>query len=65
MGEALDRNDPAIARLVAELDPEVIAAAEEVDRSLIRELLALSPFERVDRAARAAAMLQRYRRADD
>ena len=57
MGEALDRNDPTIARLVAELDPDVIAAAEEVDRSLIREQLALSPFERVNRAARIFARL--------
>lgn len=65
MGEALDRTDPTIARFVAELDPDVIAAAEEVDRSLIREMLALSPFERVDRAARIAAMLQRYHRVDD
>jgi hypothetical protein len=62
--EPLDTSDPTIARLVAELDPEVIAAAEEADRSLIRELLALTPLERVDRAARIAAMLRRYRRAD-
>jgi hypothetical protein len=65
MGEKLDRDDPAIARLVAELDPDVIAAAEEVDRSLIRELLELTPFERVNRTARIAAMLRRYRRVDD
>lgn len=64
MREPLDTSDPTIARLVAELDPEVIAAAEEADRSLIRELLTLTPLERVDRAASVAAMLRRYRRAD-
>ena len=62
MGEEIDRTDPIIGRLVAELDGDVIAAAEEVDRSLIRELRALSPFERVDRAAGIAEMLRRYRR---
>jgi hypothetical protein len=65
LAEALDRSDPTIARLVAELDPDVIAAAEEVDRSLIRDLLALSPLERLDRAARTAAMLERYHRVED
>jgi len=65
MGEPLDRTNPIIARLIADLDPDVIAAAEDVDRSLIREMLALSPFERIDRAARTAAMLRRYHLVDD
>jgi hypothetical protein len=64
MGEPLDRNDPRIARLIADLDPDVIAAAEEVDRTLIRELLSLPPLERVRRASRTAAMLRRYRRVE-
>lgn len=65
MGEELDRKDPIVARLVSELDADAIAAAEEVDRSLIRELLDLTPLERLDRAALLAAMLERYRRDAD
>jgi hypothetical protein len=44
-------------RLVAERDPLLIAAAEDVDRTLIAWYLSLSPVERLDACSRAAAAL--------
>jgi hypothetical protein len=55
-----------LALVLADLavhDSDVLLAAEEVDRSLIRLTLALSPLERVRTSAAAAATLDRLRRA--
>ena len=45
-------------------DPEVLLAAAEVDRSLIRLTLALPPLDRVRSAAAVAATLARFRRVE-
>lgn len=45
-----------------QLDPELIAASREVDRSLLRWALALSPRERLRMCSRAASLLLRLRR---
>jgi hypothetical protein len=49
---------------LAEHDPDVLLAAEEVDRSLIRLTLELPPLERVRSAAASAETLARFRRVD-
>jgi hypothetical protein len=65
MRQPVDISDPQVAQLIADLDADIVQAAGEVDRTLIEAALALSPLERVDRAARIAAMLRRYRRVEE
>ena len=45
-----------------ELDPEVLAAVDDVDRSLVRAHLALSPLERREAAFARREGLRRVRR---
>jgi hypothetical protein len=52
---------PALRRLAIEA-PDVLAAVAEVDRSLIRDALRLSPFERLRRAEAHARGLSSFRR---
>jgi hypothetical protein len=52
---------PALARLATE-DPDVLAAVADVDRSLIRDALRLSPFERLRRAEAHRRALARFHR---
>jgi hypothetical protein len=47
--------------LVAELDPDVLAAADEVDTSLIAAALARSPLERVEFARQMLKTLSSFR----
>jgi hypothetical protein len=56
-----DRDAAAKARaMLAEIDPDLAAAVDDVDRSLIREALARTPIERLrwceERAAEIEAM---------
>jgi phage gp36-like protein len=44
------------------IDPALVRAAAEVDRSLLRDALARSPLERLRAASRACAALARYTR---
>jgi hypothetical protein len=64
VGDAL-WNDPDLGPVLRELavsDPDLIAAVADVDRSQIRDALALTPEERLARATEAAAGLARYHR---
>jgi hypothetical protein len=47
-----------------EIDPDLVLAADEVDEDLLDSFSALTPRERLDRAARVAAGLNRLRRAE-
>jgi hypothetical protein len=49
---------------LAERDPDVLLAVEEVDRSLIWLTLAMPPLERVRSAAASAATLARFHRVE-
>jgi hypothetical protein len=51
-------------KLLENIDPEILRAAEEVDHSLIDWLLSLSPFERIEWTSRTAAELKGFKRAD-
>jgi hypothetical protein len=51
--------------MVAEVDPELLAAERDVDRSLIGIALDRSPLERVRFAQQMLATLMRFRRVDD
>jgi len=42
------------------VDPEVEAAVDDVDLSLLRATLELSPFERLEACSRATAALARF-----
>lgn len=58
-----DRRDgEPLLEWVKRVDPEVIAAVADVDRTLLRETLALSPLERLRACSRAARGLARFRR---
>jgi hypothetical protein len=46
-------------------DPDILLAAEEADRSLIRSQLGRSPMERLRAGIAFAHGLARFRRADD
>jgi hypothetical protein len=45
---------------IAALDPLLVAAADEVDRTLLEWARNLSPLERLSAASRASAALQRF-----
>ncbi|HUT79077.1 MAG TPA: hypothetical protein VM285_15370 [Polyangia bacterium] len=50
--------------LIRDLDPDIIAASREVDRTLIHWLRALPPLERVAWTMRTAARLAALRTGD-
>lgn len=52
---------PILRRLAVE-DPDLIAAVADVDRSQIRDQLALTPAERLENASQLARSLEGYRR---
>lgn len=55
--------DPILGRVLRELeqsDSDVIAAVTDVDRSQIRDFLALSPFERLEQATALSAYLEGF-----
>lgn len=58
------RNDPAVARvraLLAARDPDVLAAVDDVDRTLILSALARDPWERVRESAANARYMAELR----
>jgi hypothetical protein len=58
-------SDPAMANLVRQfetMDPDVIAAIADVDRSLIRQALAQTPTERLQTMEQLANLLAKARR---
>jgi hypothetical protein len=54
-----------IKRRLQSRDPDVLRAAEEADRTLIRGQLALPPLERLRAGIAFSHGLARFRRADD
>jgi hypothetical protein len=52
---------PILRNLAAE-DPDLIAAVADVDRSQVRDQLALTPAERLENASQLARTLEGYRR---
>jgi hypothetical protein len=52
----------ALLERVRAADPDLVAAASEVDRDLLDWFATLTPRERIDRAARMGAELERLRR---
>lgn len=46
-----------------DVDPDLVAAADDVDRTLIADTLRLSLSERLDKASATAAWLMEFRRA--
>ncbi|MDF1564455.1 MAG: hypothetical protein P1V51_15530 [Deltaproteobacteria bacterium] len=56
-----DLREQLLARLARE-DPELLEAASEVDRTLLRDSLARSPLERLRAATRYRRALARFRR---
>jgi hypothetical protein len=54
---------PTLAALIEALDPEVRAAIDDVDRTLIELSLAQSPWDRLTSASRMAQYLARIRDA--
>jgi hypothetical protein len=60
--ERLEEGHPWAA-LLASLDPLLVAAADDVDRSLLTWTAAMSPRERLRVATRAQKALSRFRRA--
>ena len=52
-------SSPTLAALIANLDPEVRAAIDDVDRSLIALSLQQSPWDRLRSASRMAQTLAR------
>jgi hypothetical protein len=54
---------PTLAALIEALDPEVRAAIDDVDRTLIELSLAQSPWDRLTWASRMAQYLARVRDA--
>lgn len=58
-------SDPIVGpvlRSLADLDPDIIAAVQDIDRSLIRECLRRAPLERLRVAAAHQRALARFRR---
>jgi hypothetical protein len=59
-----DRTPPQAAPPAIHVeDDEIVAASYEVDRTLLRWALSLSPRERLQAATRTARMLGRFHRA--
>ena len=54
--------EPTVLRQLAQDDPDLIAAVADVDRSQVRDMLALSPEQRLAHALRMARALEGYRR---
>jgi hypothetical protein len=52
----------ALLERVRAADPDLVAAAGEVDRDLLDWFATLTPRERIDRAAHMGAELERLRR---
>ncbi len=63
MGVAVEDSSARLAILVANLDPEVRAAIDDVDRTLIVLTLEQSPWNRLRSASRMAQTLGRFRDA--
>jgi hypothetical protein len=61
--DAPPRAEPTIDELIAAVDPEVRAAIEDVDRTLIALSLEQSPWNRLRSASRMAQTLARLRDA--
>jgi hypothetical protein len=60
-GRPLQAEDmDALRQMLAELDPDVAAAVNDVDRSLIAIMLEQTPFERVDFAQQMRATLMSF-----
>ncbi len=53
---------PVVERILASLDPELRQAVTEVDRSLVRLSLSMSPRERLRSASNILRTLTRFRR---
>jgi hypothetical protein len=60
---AVEESSARLAVLVANLDPEVRAAIDDVDRTLIVLTLEQSPWNRLRSASRMAQTLGRFRDA--
>jgi hypothetical protein len=60
---AVDGSSASLEVLVANLDPEVRAAIDDVDRTLIALALEQSPWNRLRSASRMAQTLGRFRDA--
>ena len=57
--------DPVAGPMLSQLaqdDPDLIAAVADVDRSQVRDMLALSPEQRLAHMSRIARTLEGYRR---
>jgi hypothetical protein len=57
------RRDPLVARIramLAERDPDVLAAVDDVDRTLIHSTLRLDPLDRVRSSTHNAEVLARW-----
>ncbi len=52
-----------ILRQLAQDDPDIIAAVADVDRSQVRDLLAITPAQRLRQACALARSLEGYHRA--
>ncbi len=52
-----------VERLIAERDPELLEASYEIDRTLLRWSLGLTPLERLRACTQATSTLERLRRA--
>ena len=52
-----------VERSLAETDPELVEAAREIDRTLLRWSLSLTPMERLHACTQATSTLERLRRA--
>lgn len=52
-----------LERAIAADDPELVEAAREIDRTLLRWSLSLTPLERLRACSQAAATLARLRNA--
>ncbi|MCA9550568.1 MAG: hypothetical protein KC933_11070 [Myxococcales bacterium] len=57
-----DEASRALAAVLDRVDPELRAAASDVDRTLLAWSMSLSPLERLRASSRAAAALGRFRR---
>ena len=56
-----DRRIAELKQWLARVDPELLEAAKDVDRSLLRWMLSLSPLQRLDAASKAARGLAGFR----
>lgn len=61
MGSPAENDSSTPGRGATQLDPLMVQASAEVDRSLLRWMLSLSPRERLRAAGRAAGALARIR----